>query len=200
VAQSQLEREERPEIGYVPETKGRFLVLKKRLYMDEWSTSHSSFRNCRYRNRTSKRLVASLDRREVSAKPLDRTKSPSVRIKAPGIPKSVISAVGKMIELLELPPGWNSYNAKPISKENVNFALRVLSQTMRANTPAPTVVPMVRGGVQLEWHTRGINLELSIYSPTKVSFFAEDVRGGKTAEGEKFDLAVLARWFDQLSR
>jgi hypothetical protein len=103
-----------------------------------------------------------------------------------------------MIELLELPPGWNSYNAKPITKENVNFAFSLLARTMRADTPAPNVVPMVRGGVQLEWHTRGINLEISIYSPTDVRFLAEDVRCNDSVDGE-LDLAVLSQWVDRLS-
>jgi hypothetical protein len=116
----------------------------------------------------------------------------------PSTPSGVISAVQRMIELLELPPGWNSYNAKPITKENVNFAFSLLARTMRADTPAPNVVPMVRGGVQLEWHTRGINLEISIYSPTDVRFLAEDVRCNDSVDGE-LDLAVLSQWVDRLS-
>jgi hypothetical protein len=113
-------------------------------------------------------------------------------------PHGVISAVQKMIELLELPPGWNSYNAKPITKENVNFAISLLGRTMHADTPAPNVVPMVRGGVQLEWHTRGINLEISIYSPNEVRFLAEDVRCDDLVDGP-LDLALLGKWVDRLS-
>jgi len=103
-----------------------------------------------------------------------------------------------MIELLELPPGWNSYNAKPITKENVNFAISLLGRTMHADTPAPNVVPMVRGGVQLEWHTRGISLETSIYSPNEVRFLAEDVRCDDIVDGP-LDLALLSKWVDRLS-
>jgi hypothetical protein len=105
-----------------------------------------------------------------------------------------------MIELLELPPGWNSYNAKPIRKENVNFALSLLGQIMRHDTPVPSVVPLVRGGVQFEWHTRGISLELSIYSPTEVILVAEDVSRRHPAVEGKSDIVSLRRWIERLSR
>jgi hypothetical protein len=119
---------------------------------------------------------------------------------AQNFPHGLISAVQRMIELLELPPGWNSYNAKPIRKENVNFALSILGRTMRADTPPPTVIPMVRGGVQLEWHIGGINLEISIYSPSEGSFFAENVSSGGDPVEAELNLALLKPWMDLLSQ
>jgi len=50
----------------------------------------------------------------------------------------------------------------------------------------------------LEWHMRGINLEISIDSPEGVSFFAEDLRNAETVESE-LDEQVLTRWIDRLS-
>lgn len=111
-----------------------------------------------------------------------------------------VQTVNKLIELLELPERWNSYNAKPISKENVTFAVALLAQVMGAGTPAPHVVPKVRGGVQLEWHTRGINLEISIDSPGHVSFSAEDLRGvEEPVEEGALDEPTLTKWVGRLS-
>ena len=111
-----------------------------------------------------------------------------------------VQTVKKLIELLELPGGWNSYNAKPISKENVNFAVDLLARVMRVGTPAPTVVPKVRGGVQLEWHIRGLNIEIDISSPHEVSFFAEDIRTTEEPVEEDLDeYIILSQWIDRLS-
>jgi hypothetical protein len=110
-----------------------------------------------------------------------------------------VKTINKLIELLELPGGWNSYNAKPISKENVTFAVGLLAQLMHENTPAPQVVPKVRGGVRLEWHTRGINIEIDIDSPNGFSFFAEDLHGRQEPIEEEMDEIVLSQWIDRLS-
>jgi len=110
-----------------------------------------------------------------------------------------VKTVSKLIELLELPGGWNSYNAKPISKENVTFAVALLGRLMHETTPAPLVVPRVRGGVQLEWHTRGVDIEIAIDSPERASFFAEDLRGEyDPAEGPVNEF-VLNTWIERLS-
>jgi hypothetical protein len=121
------------------------------------------------------------------------TKSPRVTT------REYVETVSKLIELLELPGGWNSYNAKPISKENVTFAVALLGRLMRESTPAPLVVPKVRGGVQLEWHTQGIDIEIAIDSPEKVSFFAEDLRGAQEPEEGPINEPLLGKWIDRLS-
>jgi hypothetical protein len=105
--------------------------------------------------------------------------------------------VKTFIELLELPAGWNSYSAEQIRKENVNAAIGLLGRIMRAGTPAPIVVPTVRGGVQLEWHTNGINLEIAIDSPNDISFFGEDIRTSEVPEN--LDESSLAQWIDRIS-
>ena len=119
--------------------------------------------------------------------------------KAASITRGYVRTVKTLIELLELPGGWNSYNASPIRKENVTFAVDLLSRLMHENTPEPDVVPKVRGGVQLEWHTRGVNIEISIDSPDNVKFFAEDILGGQEPVEEDLDETLLARWVDRIS-
>lgn len=180
------------------DAKEKHLWLKARERFT--SETHARPDRDRYRNAWLKRFKARRNVREsANCKELHRKRRP-VKAASQNFPHGLIVAVQRMIELLELPPGWNSYNARPISKENVKFALSLLGQAMRADTPAPTVIPMVRGGVQLEWHTGGINLEISIYSPHEASFFAENLRsGGDSIEGEP-NLALLRPWIDRLSR
>src|SRR5687768_17963706 len=44
-------------------------------------------------------------------------------------------------ELLRLPEGWNSYNARPINKRRIADALYLLSDIMPHNGMAPDLVP-----------------------------------------------------------
>lgn len=98
------------------------------------------------------------------------------------MPRSLVQGAEEIIGLLRLPPGWNSYAAKPVGLQNAIAAVRLLAQVLEAESPAPIVVPTVRGGIQLEWHTKGINIEVYVDSPEKISFFAEEIGSGQSCE------------------
>ena len=93
-----------------------------------------------------------------------------------------LRSVEAVADLLSLPPGWNSYSAKPIDHQSARQAIQLLAEFLKPNTPPPSVVPTVRGGIQLEWHTRGADVEIYIESPNEVSFFAEEAGSGKSSD------------------
>lgn len=93
-----------------------------------------------------------------------------------------LKSVEAIADLLSLPPGWNSYSAKPIDHQNAGRAIRLLAEFLKSNTPPPSVVPTVRGGIQLEWHTRGVNVEIYIESQSDVTFFAEEAGSGSSSD------------------
>src|SRR5712692_6489754 len=101
-----------------------------------------------------------------------------------GVSPVLTKAVQALAELLTLPSGWNSHRAKPIDAGNVARAIGLLVALMQEGTPAPAVVPTVRGGVQLEWHTQGMDIEIYIAAPERVSFFAGCEESGESSEGE----------------
>lgn len=116
-------------------------------------------------------------------------------------PVWLMPTVQAMGELLSLPENWDSYGAHSINPAAVTFALQLLSETMRTDTPAPAVVPTSRGGVQLEWHTRGIDLEIEIQSPGRIYVSYEDHQQDTEWEGElTSDLARLGSFMSELSR
>lgn len=119
-----------------------------------------------------------------------------------GATAEYIQTISRLIGLLHLPNGWNSYGARPIGRDNVMFAVELLGRLMRKGTPVPNVVPKVRGGVQLEWHTKGINIEIDIDSPDKIFFFAEEVQNGQNSfeeENREAGERGLATWIERLS-
>jgi hypothetical protein len=106
-----------------------------------------------------------------------------------------------LVGLLSLGQGWNSYGARPVDPLKVVAALELLAQVMSDSAPAPTVVPTSRGGVQLEWHTLGIDLEVEVQSPQRFQVSFEDSRSNVEWEGElTLDMTPLAKFISSLSR
>jgi len=61
----------------------------------------------------------------------------------------------------ELSEDWDSYGAGPIDATCITKAIDII-KSFSEGTPTPWVVPCSDGGIQLEWHEQGMDLELSI--------------------------------------
>lgn len=104
-------------------------------------------------------------------------------------------------ELLRLPTNWDSYGASPINPSAAAAALRLVLRTADSATPAPQVVPTVEGGLQLEWHERGIDLEIATHPGGRVTLYYFDHRTGKESEDDLGpDLSRLRAALDELAR
>jgi hypothetical protein len=125
----------------------------------------------------------------------------SVEIQVSGpMPRSFLKSVEGVVDLLRLPAGWNSYSAKPIEPRNAIRAIRLLAEFLGPETPPPVAVPTVRGGIQLEWHTKGVNIEVYVDSPESDGFFAEYAGSGEGSEapvaGHEHELRL---WVQRIS-
>jgi hypothetical protein len=87
-----------------------------------------------------------------------------------------VEVVQALVRLAKMPAGWDSYNAPPIRRDAGHFALEILHAVMHARTPVPQVVPTAVGGVQLEWHEKGIDLELHITAPYQWELWFHDLQ------------------------
>jgi hypothetical protein len=102
------------------------------------------------------------------------------------------ATVISLAKLLSLPDGWDSYGARTIERTAINWAVHVLEASAANDTPAPTVVPTSSGGVQLEWHDHGVDIELELLPSGAQWLSFEDLRGGQGWEGSLgSDLAPL---------
>lgn len=103
--------------------------------------------------------------------------------------------------LLYLAPNWDSYGARPIDPVHVFAALELLVLVMQDGTPAPAVVPTNRDGVQLEWHTQGIDLEIETLSLHRRHVSFEDSATNDEWDGEVVsNLTPLVDCIRRLSR
>jgi hypothetical protein len=95
---------------------------------------------------------------------------------------------------------WDSYGAPRISRTSIFAALDLLLPVMGDKTPAPAVVPTNRGTVLLEWHTRGVDLEIEVVSSQRLDVAFEDADHAIEWEREiGSDLAPLIACLQRLS-
>ena len=113
---------------------------------------------------------------------------------------SFVKSVKQVADLLDLPESWNSYSAKPIEPQHAVRAVELLAQLLDTGAPPPTVVPTVRGGIQLEWHANGVDIEVYINSPSEVTFFAKHLKSGDGVEQPvDADVHELRSWVRRAS-
>lgn len=129
--------------------------------------------------------------------------SPSSRsiVQIGGLPASLSSVFSEMTRLLHLDENWDSYGAPRPDPASVRRALELACEVMTESTPPPSVVPTSRGCVQLEWHTRGIDLEVEFSNGSQIHGLFEDLRSGESWEADlTFDMRKLNAAIASLSR
>lgn len=82
--------------------------------------------------------------------------------------------------LLRLEPGWDSYGASAVEAHAVVAALAFLGRLPLQS--APSLVPTSRGGIQLEWHTGGVDVEIECLPNGQAILSAEDARTQESVE------------------
>jgi len=73
-------------------------------------------------------------------------------------------------DLITLEPKWDSYSGKPIERSAIDKAMALLDALLSATSPAPSIVPLSSGGLQVEWHRHDIDLEI-VFEPRQTPEF-----------------------------
>jgi hypothetical protein len=112
-----------------------------------------------------------------------------------------VEVVRRIVKLLDLPDGWDSYGASKIKKDAGMFALEILQKVMRPRTPLPQIVPTAAGGIQIEWHEKGIDLEIDILGPYECELWYRDQTSAVDPVSVEFsnDFSVLRDPIGQLT-
>ena len=77
---------------------------------------------------------------------------------------------------MTLSANWDSYGARTVQVASVERACAFLLDVMQATTPAPQVTPSADGGLVLEWHRAGLDVEVRISpsDPTSVYWYRRE--------------------------
>jgi hypothetical protein len=89
--------------------------------------------------------------------------------------------------LRSLQENWDGHGAARPQSTIANAVMSLLTRVMRDDTPAPSVVPTTYGGIQLEWHMRGLDIEVEFVSSQEIRGFFEDSRTGDSWEDNLSD-------------
>jgi hypothetical protein len=92
----------------------------------------------------------------------------------------VADAFGKVARLGS---GWDTYGAAPLHRPTLLAALTFLAHHLDATSPAPAVVPLPDGGIQLEWHRAGVDVELTFDAGGAVDLYFADLAADEEWEG-----------------
>lgn len=80
----------------------------------------------------------------------------------PGHPAWVPGLVARIGELLAFPADWDGRGGRPATAEATLITLHVLSDLSVPGVPGPSAFLLPDGGLQLEWHTGGWDLEIEV--------------------------------------
>lgn len=128
--------------------------------------------------------------------------SPAARIVISEPQRSWTNVVkARLDELARLPVGWDGYAGQPVSFNVANFALQLLNNICLGDEAAPDIVPGNRGDLQIEWHTRSMDVEIHVRGAYRVHAWRRTPDTGD--DGEAVDLTteytILANWISELA-
>lgn len=98
------------------------------------------------------------------------------------VPKWLERAGSDLNALLSLPANWDGAGAVSLQLPAATTALRLMTQFMSDDCVYPAIVPTNVGGLQLEWHRRGVDLEIRIEPTGQATYFFEGLKSGESQE------------------
>ncbi len=96
-----------------------------------------------------------------------------------------LTAVARRLAVLAcLGKGWDGRDARPVTPDAAGTALRVAVDSLSdSDIPVPAIVPSVEGGLLIEWHRQGIELDVDV-SPDGTAWVSfEDLETGEEWQG-----------------
>lgn len=95
-----------------------------------------------------------------------------------------IAPVAERLEAIRaLPAGWDGGEAKRPDAWHAVEAFGFLWRLMRAATAVPSIVPLADGGVQIEWHRGGLDIEATFTAGPDRGLYFADLSTGYEFEG-----------------
>ncbi len=98
------------------------------------------------------------------------------------------NALEDVAGIAALPPDWDGHRSPQLGENERECAVDILASINYETLPAPAIVPVSGGGIQLEWQYAGRELELEIVAGSKSLLFLK-VDKDETAEEGCYPIA-----------
>jgi hypothetical protein len=106
----------------------------------------------------------------------------------------------RLSQLVQLPTGWDGYRSQRVSPATARFVSNLLVSVMKGQMPAPSIVPVSGGGLQVEWHAGGLDIELYVAKPMQAELSVCYADGRPALERElTSDFRLLSSVLDELA-
>lgn len=101
---------------------------------------------------------------------------------------------GRIRPLFDLEEGWNGPRTMPLSVDAVSSAYGFVTALMQKfhQLPLPSVVPLNSGGLQIEWHRGGMDVEVEFEPDSDPALYVHDLLTGQEWEGDLWNLPATA--------
>jgi hypothetical protein len=102
--------------------------------------------------------------------------------------------LARFVQVAELQDDWDRRGSAEVRVDVLSFALRsVLPEILPPNAPAPAVIPLGHGGVQLVWNSDEAEIEVEVIAPNEVvAYYFNKTTGDEREETLTNDFASLA--------
>lgn len=114
------------------------------------------------------------------------------------LPEWFPAAARAYATLTALEENWDSYGAKKIKFRAFEQAMSILFRAMPAGLPAPALVPLGDGGIQLEWHRRQQDFEITLPSDKPATFFYLNRETSEEREGPASNVCEISEMLRRL--
>jgi hypothetical protein len=103
-----------------------------------------------------------------------KTKTDPFRVPVPQVSEPTTSSepnwlrptLARFAELASLRDNWDGRGFANVRTDVLSFALRsVLPEVLPPTAPAPAVIPLGHGGIQLIWNTAAAEIEVEVVAP-----------------------------------
>jgi hypothetical protein len=101
----------------------------------------------------------------------------TITLTSPPWIRSVVDRIDYLLSILV--EGWDAEGGLPLDFDTAMACVSFLLQKALHETPAPQIVPTSLGGLQLEWHTAGSDLEITFEPNTPPAFFYVSPEGNE---------------------
>lgn len=89
----------------------------------------------------------------------------------------------RLNEVIRLPVGWDGHQGKPVETTIASYAFTLLEALLAMpGVPLPAITPLSYGGLVLEWHRKGWDVEMEIDAPSSHHLYTREL--GSNTEKE----------------
>jgi len=93
------------------------------------------------------------------------------------------AAERRLNQVIRLQAGWDGHQGVPVNVTIANYAYRLLGALLvRPGVPLPSITPMSYGGLLLEWHRKGWDVEIEIDAPASHHIYTHELASGTENE------------------